>query len=59
MDLDAGLLFALTTPFDVVSCSFGLIHEADFHLRVDLSDLDESFNLTENIVFTWELTCLI
>jgi hypothetical protein len=53
MDLDAGLLFALTTPFDVVSCSFGLIHEADFHLRVDLSDLDESFNLTENIENIW------
>lgn len=38
MDLDAGLLFALTAPFHIVSCSFGLIHEADFHLKVDSSD---------------------
>jgi hypothetical protein len=53
MDLDAGLLFALTAPFDIVSCSFGLIHEADFHLKVDSSDLDDSFNLAENIENNW------
>jgi hypothetical protein len=53
MDLDAGLLFALTAPFDIVSCSFGLIHEANFHLKVDSSDLYGSFNLAENIDNIW------
>jgi hypothetical protein len=53
MDLDAGLLFALTAPFDIVSCSFGLIHEADFYLKVDSSDLDGFFHLAENIENIW------